>query len=84
MAALVALRSLRPSAWAAVRSYSSRTPPVGVQYNTGDGYLDFDHTQCNHLEVDGEGKLAVIFGGFGFTKRQVSSCHSYDCPVMQY
>ena len=72
MAALTGLRALRVSSWAAVRSYSTRTVPVGVQYNTGDGYLDFDHTQCNHLEVDGEGKLAVIFGGFGFTKRQAS------------
>eukprot|EP00730_Choanoeca_flexa_P015246 TRINITY_DN6958_c0_g1_i3.p2 TRINITY_DN6958_c0_g1~~TRINITY_DN6958_c0_g1_i3.p2 ORF type:complete len:107 (+),score=1.40 TRINITY_DN6958_c0_g1_i3:23-322(+) len=56
---------------AAFRAYSKSTNPNLVQYNTGDGYLDFDHRQCNHLEVDGHGKLAVIFGGFGFTKRQV-------------
>eukprot|EP00730_Choanoeca_flexa_P015245 TRINITY_DN6958_c0_g1_i2.p1 TRINITY_DN6958_c0_g1~~TRINITY_DN6958_c0_g1_i2.p1 ORF type:complete len:338 (+),score=49.85 TRINITY_DN6958_c0_g1_i2:143-1015(+) len=57
---------------AAFRAYSKSTNPNLVQYNTGDGYLDFDHRQCNHLEVDGHGKLAVIFGGFGFTKRQMA------------
>ena len=64
--AIFSSRIMAPS----LRSSSSNRQ-LAVQYNTGDGYIDYDHTLSSHADVDGTGKLAVIFAGFGFTKRQV-------------